>query len=244
MQKMWVQFAKRGRLRFTSHRDFQRAFERAVRRAGVPVAYSHGFTPHPKVSFIGAAPTGCASEAEYLEISLTDWCAPEQVRSALDDALPPGLDVITVAEADADQVDSRSPSQLPSRASSLASWLAASWWEIALPGAEAGAVGRALDAFLAAESVAVERLTKKGTRSLDARGAVLYADMVTDEGADADAPAIRCVIEHQEPTVRPEEMLGALRVVAEFEAPAPPRVTRLAQGTWDAEAEILKPPPL
>jgi radical SAM-linked protein len=64
VQKLRVRFAKRDRLRFTSHRDFQRAFERALRRARVPVAFSHGFTPHPKVSYAGAAPTGAASEAE------------------------------------------------------------------------------------------------------------------------------------------------------------------------------------
>jgi len=84
VQKLRVRFAKRGRLRFTSHRDFQRAFERAVRRAGLPVAFSHGFSPHPKISYAGAAPTGAASEAEYLEISLTSEQDPEQVRAALD----------------------------------------------------------------------------------------------------------------------------------------------------------------
>ena len=59
-----------GPLRFTSHRDFARAFERALRRARVPIAYSQGFTPHPKISYASAAPTGVASEAEYLEIGL------------------------------------------------------------------------------------------------------------------------------------------------------------------------------
>ena len=60
-----------GRLRFTSHRDFQRAFERALRRAALPMAYSAGFSPHPKISYVGAAPTGTASEAEYLELAVT-----------------------------------------------------------------------------------------------------------------------------------------------------------------------------
>jgi len=67
-----VRYAKRGRMRFASHRDIARAVERGVRRAGLPVAYSAGFTPHPKISYAGAAPTGTASEAEYLEISLTE----------------------------------------------------------------------------------------------------------------------------------------------------------------------------
>src|SRR4029077_20131205 len=70
VQRVRIRYAKRGRLRFTSLRDFARAFERALRRARVPMAYSGGFTPHPKISYIGAAPTGVASEAEYLEIGL------------------------------------------------------------------------------------------------------------------------------------------------------------------------------
>ncbi len=90
VQKLRVRYAKRGRLRFTSHRDIQRALERALRRAGVPMAYSSGFTPHPKISYAGAAAMGAASEAEYLEISVTERLDPERVRLALDAALPPG----------------------------------------------------------------------------------------------------------------------------------------------------------
>jgi radical SAM-linked protein len=62
VQRLRVRYAKRGRLRFTSHRDITRALERAVRRADVPVAFSAGFSPHPKISYVGAvAPTGVAS---------------------------------------------------------------------------------------------------------------------------------------------------------------------------------------
>src|SRR3954465_12018871 len=83
-------FAKRGRLRFASHRDVARAFERAVRRAGVPVSHSHGFSPHPRLSWVGAAPTGAASEAEYVEIGLTRPVPPAEVAGALNAALPDG----------------------------------------------------------------------------------------------------------------------------------------------------------
>ncbi len=76
MQKLRLRYAKRGRLRFTSHRDIARAFERALRRAHVPMAYSQGFNPHPKISWIGAAPTGVASEAEYVEIQLVEAAEP------------------------------------------------------------------------------------------------------------------------------------------------------------------------
>src|SRR3984885_13649813 len=95
-QYLVIRYAKRGRMRFASHRDVARAVERGVRRAGLPIAYSAGFTPHPKISYAGGAPTGMASEAEYLELSLTGRLGPSEVRERLDAALPDGIDVIEV----------------------------------------------------------------------------------------------------------------------------------------------------
>src|SRR4029450_6632735 len=99
VQRVRLRYAKRGPLRFTSHRDFARAFERALLRAGVPIAYSQGFSPHPKISYASAAPTGVASEAEYLEIGLRRGGAPGRLREALDAALSPGLDVVDAVES-------------------------------------------------------------------------------------------------------------------------------------------------
>src|SRR3712207_9265571 len=76
VQRLRIRYAKRGRLRFASHRDLARALERALRRAQVPMAFSAGFTPHPKISYLGAAPTGAASEAEYVEIGLAERREP------------------------------------------------------------------------------------------------------------------------------------------------------------------------
>ena len=99
VQRLRVRYAKRGRLRFTSHRDFSRAFERAVFRARIPMAYSSGFNPHPRMSYAGAAPTGSASEAEYLEIALAEVLVPSEVHALLDEALPAGLDILEVVES-------------------------------------------------------------------------------------------------------------------------------------------------
>src|SRR6202021_2718457 len=93
-----VRYAKRGKMRFASHLDVARAFERGVRRAGLPIAYSAGFTPHPKISYAGGAPTGVASEAEYLSLALTSRQAAAEVRERLNAVLPDGIDVIDVME--------------------------------------------------------------------------------------------------------------------------------------------------
>ena len=158
VQRLRVRYAKRGRARFTSHRDFGRAFERALRRAGVPMAYSSGFSPHPRISYANAAPTGAASEAEYLEIGLVEARDPEEVRRALDAALPPGLDVVEVTEAGA---------------GALADQLTGSRWTADLVGVEAADLEAAVRAFLDQTEVPVERMTKNGLRAFDARGAVV-----------------------------------------------------------------------
>ena len=221
--RLIVRYAKRGRMRFASHRDIARAVERGVRRAGLPVAHSAGFTPHPKISYAGAAPTGTASEAEYLEISLTEARAASDVRDRLDAALPDGIDVIDVIEGPASLADLR---------------LEASRWLVVLPGVEPEDAGHAVDAFLASGSVEVERLTAKGSRQVDARAAVIT--METDRcAADTQATGnaiLRMVVRHMTPAVRPDDILAALRQVADLAPSSPPLVTRLAQGPLDPEA--------
>jgi radical SAM-linked protein len=237
VQRLRVHYAKRGRLRFASHRDFARAFERAVRRAEVPIAFSAGFSPHPKVSYANAAPTGVASEAEYLEIGVVERCDPERVRAALDASLPPGLDILEVVEAGP---------------GSLADRLQASRWRVVLPGLSAQVVGDAVAAFLGREEVTVERLTKNGMRSFDARSAVLSAEVAEDEVPGAPGPAatpeaapcaiLHMVVRHATPAVRPDDVLEALHRVADLAPPVPVQVTRLAQGPHDgATGEIDDP---
>ncbi|NUR58174.1 MAG: DUF2344 domain-containing protein [Catenulispora sp.] len=245
VQKLRIRYAKRGRLRFTSHRDIQRAFERALRRARVPMAYSAGFTPHPKVSWAGAAPTGVASEAEYVEIGVTRALDPAELAAALDGSLPPDLDILEVVEAATPNLMER---------------LEASVWEIRLPGVAPAAAAQAVEAFLAAGEVPVERMTKNGVRTFDARAAVVAiaagngdgaaangdsltadtssssvsaGDSVGGEGGghvDRPCAILRLVVRHLTPAVRPDDVLTGLDRVAGLVPPVPPQVTRLAQG--------------
>lgn len=222
VQRLRVRYTKRGRMRFSSHRDVSRAVERAVVRAAVPMAYSSGFHPHPRISYAGASPTGAASEAEYLELGLAEVRDPEQVARELDAALPDGLDVAAVAD---------------SPGGSLADLLEASEWEISLPDLAAGDVAAAVDAFLATESVEVERMTKKGMRTFDCRAAVVRLGT-----AAADPVSLDLVLRHTVPAVRPDDVLSGIRSVTGLDVPAHPLLTRLAQGPLDeASAEVGDP---
>jgi radical SAM-linked protein len=222
VQRLRIRYAKRGRLRFTSHRDFSRAFERAVFRARVPMAYSSGFNPHPRISYAGAAPTGSASEAEYLEIGLADVVDPGEVQTSLEEALPDGLDVLEVVE---------------SAGGSLADLLEASRWRLDLsaPGPE---VAAAVDRFLAADSVLVQRMTKKGLREFDCRAAVVALSCVShDRGARLDL-----VLRHAVPAVRPDDVLAGLASVAGVATGEAPLLTRLQQGPLDAVTGEVRDP--
>jgi radical SAM-linked protein len=224
VQRLRLRYAKRGRHRFLSHRDIARAFERALRRAEVPMAYSSGFSPHPKVSWVGAAPTGVASEAEYVEIGLARVVDPDAVRGALDASLPAGLDVLEAVEAPVG-------TSLPDR-------VEASHWTIRLPGVDLADAQAAAAAFLAAEAVEVERLTKDGRRRFDARGPVvrLGAADLGDGCATLDL-----VVRHVTPAVRPDDVLSGLRAVADLVPPVAPSATRQAQGPLQADGEVGDP---
>jgi radical SAM-linked protein len=228
IQRIRLRYAKRGPLRFTSHRDFARAFERALLRAGVPIAFSQGFTPHPKISYASAAPTGVASEAEYLEIGLQARVDPAELVKALDSALSPGLDVLEAVEA---------------RGGSLADRIDASSWRIELPEVTPDTLRDAVTAFEAAPEVPVERLTKQGRRSFDARGPVVRIKVKEPPSEVNGVPCaiLELVIRQVTPSVRPDDVLFGLRVVADLEPPVPPRAIRLAQGTLTAQGGLTDP---
>jgi radical SAM-linked protein len=100
--KLRLRSTKIGKVRFTSHRDAARVWERALRRARVPVAATEGFTPRPKISFGLALPTGAESIAEYVDVELSTDTDPAHVDVGtvpvrLSEALPFGFDVLVAA---------------------------------------------------------------------------------------------------------------------------------------------------
>ncbi|ANY05465.1 radical SAM protein [Pseudonocardia sp. HH130630-07] len=238
MQRVRLRFAKRGRLRFLSHRDVARSFERAVRRAGVPVSHSHGFSPHPRLSWVGAAPTGAASEAEYVELGLTREVDPALLREAMDRVLPDGIDVL-------DAVVAEPPA--------LADRIDAGRWRLEIRGLDVGAVRGAVAALMERESVVVTRVTPSGRKEIDVRAALVSLSVEPrpgDDGAVPEAatpdPATDCailtaVVRQMTPTVRPDDVLGALGVVADLTPPVPVTATRLAQGLLDDRGDLLDP---
>src|SRR4051812_6306805 len=170
------------------------------------MAYSAGFTPHPRISYANAAPTGAASEAEYLEIAVTARCDAQRLRAVLDEALPPGLDVVDVVEA---------------RTSGFAERLEASVWWVELPGVAPDAARAALAASLAAAGGGGGGRRKSGMRPFAAGGGVGGGGVTGGaawgwggggpKGTGGACAILPLVVRHPPPAVRPDDVLSALR---------------------------------
>jgi len=199
-----LRFAKFGKVRFTSHRDVARMWERAFRRTSLPLAYTAGFSPRPKVSFGLALPTGAESGAEYLDIELRDIEQAEAPDATADlgalvarlsEALPIGVDVLAAVHLD-------------DHAPSLQHEVTSCTWEIeinALGGVDPeGALGAAVELTLAARTLVVSRERKGRIVSDDIRPALLDLHVLGPS-------RIGCELATLERGVRPAELL---RVIA------------------------------
>lgn len=92
--KIRIKYAKGEEVRFISHRDLMRVFERAIRRAGLPIAYSQGFNPHMKFSWGPALKVGQTSEGEFAELRFEAWVKPNELIEKLNQQLPKGIEIL------------------------------------------------------------------------------------------------------------------------------------------------------
>ncbi len=98
--RLRVTFAKTDAMRYTGHLDLQRAWERTLRRAGLPLAYSQGFNPRPKINLAAALPLGFTSQCEVADIWLEQDHATTEIEARLREAVPPGMEILCVDEVD------------------------------------------------------------------------------------------------------------------------------------------------
>ena len=143
----------------------------------------------------------------------------------LDEALPPGLDVLEVVE---------------SPGGSLSDLLEGSRWRIDLA-ADRDDAAAPSTRFLAADEALVERMTKKGMREFDARGAVVSLAVLPPDDAAGGRTSLDVVLRHGTPAVRPDDVLRGLETVAGLAAGEAPLMTRLAQGPLLPTGEVGDP---
>jgi radical SAM-linked protein len=96
MQRLRIRFCRGEEVKFISHLDIMRLWQRALNRAGVSLAYSEGFNPHPRMSLAAPLALGVTSEAELMDIVLAKWASPHSFTAAITRQLPPGIEVLQV----------------------------------------------------------------------------------------------------------------------------------------------------
>jgi radical SAM-linked protein len=96
MQRLRLKFGRGEELKFLSHLDLMRLWERALRRAGLPLAYSEGFTPHPQIALASPLLVGVTSEAELMDVSLSRWVSPQSFVQEIEKQLPRGITLLEV----------------------------------------------------------------------------------------------------------------------------------------------------
>ena len=187
-----LRYTKTGKVRWTSHRDLARMFERAFRRTQLPLAYSGGFAPRPKVSFGLALPTGAESEAEYLDLELADGTSVDltTLPERLTDALPVGVDVVAASE-----VDGREPS--------LQEAVSSCTWRLHISGADHGELCEKVSAAITAPSLLITRKRKDKVVTDDVRPGILALRVV-------DGVEVECELATQPRAVRPAELVRAI----------------------------------
>ncbi len=96
MQRLRVRFSRGQEVKFISHLDIMRLWQRALQRAGISLAYSEGYTPHPRIALAAPLALGVTSEAEFMDIFCTKWVSPHWFTAAVGQQLPPGIQIIKV----------------------------------------------------------------------------------------------------------------------------------------------------
>ncbi len=98
MNRVLIKYSKKGDAGLLSHRETMRSLERALRRSGLPIAFTSGYSPRPRMSFSPALPLGVAAEAEYVEVSLEAEADLEPARQIMNSSLPRGLSITGIQE--------------------------------------------------------------------------------------------------------------------------------------------------
>jgi len=96
VHRLRVRFSRGQELKFISHLDIMRLWQRAFHRAGIPLAYSEGFSPHPRISLAAPLPVGVTSETELMDVFCTRWSSPHIFTTAVGQQLPTGIEILQV----------------------------------------------------------------------------------------------------------------------------------------------------
>jgi radical SAM-linked protein len=202
-RRIRFRFSKTGKVRFTSHRDVARMWERALRRSRLPVALSQGFSPHPLLSFGLALPTGCESLGEYLDARLDEARSDEVPYADLPELLTPLLP---------DGVEVQAAGAIGMAEGSLQQEVGSCDWELEVRGVVGQELQERVELLLAAPSLTITRERKGRQTEDDIRPAILTLAVTHQDGSEqGDDPIgrLRAELATHPRGVRPGDLISA-----------------------------------
>ncbi|MCY3569460.1 MAG: TIGR03936 family radical SAM-associated protein [Chloroflexi bacterium] len=208
-QRLQIRFGAAGPLKYVSHLDLMRVWERVCKRAGLPLATSHGFSPRPKIALAAPLAVGVTSEAELLDVLLTERVDLTSTLRQLSGELTPGLSIHEIHEA-------------PLKQPSLQSMLKAAGYVVDVPDPRTMDEWQiAIDALLARDEIPWSQQRGKETKSYDLRKLVF--DLDVDGAQDGLATLTMRLRNDEQGAGRPEQVVLALGATGE-----PTRIHRTA----------------
>jgi radical SAM-linked protein len=157
MQRLRIRFSRGEEIKYISHLDLLRLWQRALNRAEIPLAYSEGFSPHPRMSLAAPLALGVTGEAELMDIFLARWSSPHTFTTAMARQLPPGIKI--------EQVFNIAPT-MPS----LQSQVRSAEFKVGIEtDKEQAEIESAINALLDKESIPWQHQRDTGTRRYDLR---------------------------------------------------------------------------
>lgn len=195
VQRLRVTFGRGEQLKYITHLDLMRCWERALRRADLPVAYSEGFTPHAQISLAAPLPVGTTSEAELMDVFLSEALPPRQFIAQASPQLPEGLSIVAATAVGL---------ALPS----VQAEVRFAAYDVDIPADGAADVDAAVAVFLAAETFPWEHRREDELRLYDIRALVSRIDVSRPDAATVRlAMLLRC---DSSGAGRPEQVAAAL----------------------------------
>ncbi|TLN15332.1 DUF2344 domain-containing protein [bacterium] len=201
MPRVRISFSKGAGVRFVSHLDLMKAFERAIRRAAIPIAFSEGFNPHPKMSFASALAVGVTSDTEYMDMELRENLEPEAVARQLAAALPPGIDIKNAWLA-------------PENSPPLMATVNRTRYDVRVRLTETVTpedLPEYINKTLEQKELVIVKNTKKGPKPKDIRSGIMH---LAGRLAGEDVIFDMLLLTGNEGSIRPEEVIQGLRKAA------------------------------
>ncbi len=222
-----IKYSKTAAGRFLSHLDLLRTFERIFRRAGLPLAFSEGFNPHPKISYGSALAVGVTSDGEYLDVEFTEELPLTDMMKRLKEVSPPGLEVLELRSLD-------------TRGKSLTAVINMARYCVRVPLRQALSQSRldeVISRVISEPELIIDRERKTGKTEIDIKKGIYALEGCIQEGMLVLEMDVQT---GSEGNVRPEEILELIRKFGNIDMEESLRIHR--QGLYIRDNPLVRSP--